>query len=301
MASEHSRPARGSARRTPPCQISSFPAPPLTRLARADRVPSPPRARSNRNSKIYGTSGGALTGCLLFLDIDLDALAEYAYICAAEARASIRGAFKLRDYCRGAITQFCTANAHEILQGRFEVSITRIFPWYKNLRVNNFPTYDFLIQSLMCSACITPLAGFPMWLKGHGLCFDGGVSDFQILKGLARNGTFCKLHCRKTNPKDLVVVCPFYSSRANIRPSKYVPIWWAFYPPPPYKLKELFELGQKDAHAWCDKQEEAGSSPEKDDSPRATSSEGSRSSASAQAPPRTSPSSASARSSSPAS
>ena len=208
----------------------------------------------------------------------MDALAEYAYICAAEARASIGGAFKLRDYCRGAITQFCTANAHEILQGRFEVSITRIFPWYKNLRVNNFPTYDFLIQSLMCSACITPLAGFPMWLKGHGLCFDGGVSDFQILKGLARNGTFCKLHCRKTNPKDLVVVCPFYSSRANIRPSKYVPIWWAFYPPPPYKLKELFELGQKDAHAWCDKQEEAGSSPEKDDSPRATSSEGSRSS-----------------------
>ena len=276
---EHSRPAGGSARSTPPCQISSFPAPPLTRLARADRVPSPPRARSNRNSKIYGTSGGALTGCLLFLDIDLDALAEYAYICAAEARASIRGAFKLRDYCRGAITQFCTANAHEILQGRFEVSITRIFPWYKNLRVNNFPTYDFLIQSLMCSACITPLAGFPMWLKGHGLCFDGGVSDFQILKGLARNGTFCKLHCRKTNPKDLVVVCPFYSSRADIRPSKYVPIWWAFYPPPPYKLKELFELGQKDAHAWCDKQEDAGgTSPEKDDSPRATSSEGSRSS-----------------------
>ena len=157
------------------------------------------------------------------------------------------------------------------------MSITRIFPWYKNLRVNNFPSYDFLIQSLMCSACITPLAGFPMWLKGHGLCFDGGVSDFQILKGLARNGTFCKLHCRKTNPADIVVVCPFYSSRANIRPSKYVPIWWAFYPPPPYKMKELFELGQKDAHAWCDKQEEAGGSPEKD-SPRATSSEGSRSS-----------------------
>ena len=128
--------------------FNRFPAPPLTRLARADRVPSPPRARSNRNSKVYGTSGGALTGCLLFLDIDVDALAEYAYICAAEARASIRGAFKLRDYCRGAITQFCTANAHEILQGRFEVSITRIFPWYKNLRVNNFPTYDFLIQSL---------------------------------------------------------------------------------------------------------------------------------------------------------
>ena len=45
---------------------------------------------------MYGTSGGALTGCLLFLDVDLDALAEYVYICATRARASWRGAFLLR-------------------------------------------------------------------------------------------------------------------------------------------------------------------------------------------------------------
>ena len=205
---------------------------------------------------MYGTSGGALTGCLLFLDIDLDALAEYVYICVAKARSSWRGKFLLREYCRGAIEQFCTRDAHKILQGRFEISITRIFPWYKNLRVNQFPSYEFLVRALLCSACLVPLAGLPMWLPGYGLCFDGGVSDFQLFKGLARNGTFCKLHCRKTNPKDIVVVCPFYSSRADIRPSKFVPIWWAFFPPEPYKLKELFELGQRDAHAWVDKQEE---------------------------------------------
>ena len=205
---------------------------------------------------MYGTSGGALTGCLLFLDIDLDALAEYVFICVAKARSSWRGKFLLREYCRGAIEQFCTRDAHKILQGRFEISITRIFPWYKNLRVNQFPSYEFLVRALLCSACLVPLAGLPMWLPGYGLCFDGGVSDFQLFKGLARNGTFCKLHCRKTNPRDIVVVCPFYSSRADIRPSKFVPIWWAFFPPEPYKLKELFELGQRDAHAWADKQEE---------------------------------------------
>jgi hypothetical protein len=193
---------------------------------------------------------------LLFLDIDLDALAEYVFICVAKARSSWRGKFLLRHYCRGAIEQFCTRDAHKILQGRFEISITRIFPWYKNLRVNQFPSYEFLVRALLCSACLVPLAGLPMWLPGYGLCFDGGVSDFQLFKGLARNGTFCKMHCRKTNPKDIVVVCPFYSSRADIRPSKFVPIWWAFFPPEPYKLKELFELGQKDAHAWADKQEE---------------------------------------------
>ena len=225
---------------------------------------SVPLSHQTRSAKIYGTSGGALTGCLLFLDIDLDALAEYVYICVAKARSSWRGKFLLRDYCRGAIEQFCTKDAHKILQGRFEMSITQIFPWYKNLRVNQFPTYEFLVQSLLCSACLVPLAGFPMWLPGYGLCFDGGVSDFQLFKGLSRHGTFCKLHCRKTNPKDIVVICPFYSSRADIRPSKFVPIWWAFFPPEPYKLKELFELGVKDAHAWADKQEE--STP--DSSPR---------------------------------
>ena len=228
---------------------------------------------------MYGTSGGALTGCLLFLDIDLDALAEYVFICVAKARSSWRGKFLLREYCRGAIEQFCTRDAHKILQGRFEISITRIFPWYKNLRVNQFPSYEFLVRALLCSACLVPLAGLPMWLPGYGLCFDGGVSDFQLFKGLARNGTFCKLHCRKTNPKDIVVVCPFYSSRADIRPSKFVPIWWAFFPPEPYKLKELFELGQKDAHAWADKQEE--NTPE--GSPRSAEAEPARAAAAAAA------------------
>ena len=51
---------------------------------------------------MYGTSGGALTGCLLFLDIDLDALAEYVFICVAKARSSWRGKFLLREYCRAA-------------------------------------------------------------------------------------------------------------------------------------------------------------------------------------------------------
>jgi len=74
------------------------------------------------------------------------------------------------------------------LEGRLEISITRLFPWYKNVRVNTFHSHDFLVQSLLCSACITPLAGMPMWLEGYGLCFDGGVSDLQLLKGLARNG-----------------------------------------------------------------------------------------------------------------
>ena len=201
---------------------------------------------------MYGTSGGALSGALLFMDCDLDALAQYVYICAARARRSVLGAFQLRAYCRGAMTEFCDPRAHELLSGRLQVSITRIFPSYKNLRISDYPSYDFLITALLCSACIVPLSGLPIWLRGFGLCLDGAVSDMQVWKGFKPDGTFSKLHCKAANP-NIVIVNPFYSSRADIKPSKYIPIWWCFYPPEPYKLKELYEMGYKDANAWYER------------------------------------------------
>ena len=203
-------------------------------------------------TKVYGTSGGALSGALLFMDCDLDALAQYVYICAARARRSVLGAFQLRAYCRGAMTEFCDPRAHELLNGRFEVSITRIFPSWKNLRISQFPTYDFLITALLCSACIVPLSGLPIWLRGFGLCLDGAVTDMQVWKGFKPDGTFSKLHCKAANP-NIVIVNPFYSSRADIKPSKYIPIWWCFYPPEPYKLKQLYEMGYADGIAWYER------------------------------------------------
>lgn len=210
--------------------------------------------------KVYGTSGGALSGALLFMDCDLDALVQYVYICAARARRSVWGAFQLRSYCRGAMTEFCDPEAHKLVEGRFEVSITRIFPTYKNLRITRFPTYDFFIQALLCSSCIVPLCGLPLWLKGFGLCLDGALTDMQVWKGFPKKGTFSKLHCKEKNP-NIVVINPFYSSRADIKPNKYIPIWWCFYPPEPYKLKQLFEMGYDDAHEWFDRDQ--GLSPRK--------------------------------------
>ncbi|OUS47811.1 Adiponutrin and related vesicular transport protein [Ostreococcus tauri] len=209
-------------------------------------------ARCEGKTKVYGTSGGALSGALLFMDCDLDALAQYVYICAARARRSVLGAFQLRAYCRGAMTEFCDPRAHELLSGRLQVSITRIFPSYKNLRISDYPSYDFLITALLCSACIVPLSGLPIWLRGFGLCLDGAVSDMQVWKGFKPDGTFSKLHCKAANP-NIVIVNPFYSSRADIKPSKYIPIWWCFYPPEPYKLKQLYEMGYKDANAWYER------------------------------------------------
>jgi hypothetical protein len=210
----------------------------------------------HRNTKVLGCSGGALIGSLLFMPtVDLDALAVYAYLCATRARSSILGAFQLRYYVQGAIREFAPDNAHELCTNKLEMSITRMtLRGLKNLRLKVFETYEFFVRALLCSSNIVPLSGLPMWLKGHGLCLDGALTDIQYVSGFKRSGTFSKLHCRRKHGRKLIVVSPFYSSRADIKPSKFVPVWWCFFPPEQYKMKILFEMAQKDAKNWIKKQ-----------------------------------------------
>ena len=212
--------------------------------------------RTHRNTKVLGCSGGALIGSLLFMPtVDLDALAVYAYLCATRARSSILGAFQLRYYVQGAIREFAPANAHELCTNKLEMSITRMtLRGLKNLRLKVFETYEFFVRALLCSSNIVPLSGLPMWLKGYGLCLDGALTDIQYVSGFKRSGTFSKLHCRRKHGRKLIVVSPFYSSRADIKPSKFVPVWWCFFPPEQYKMKILFEMAQKDAKNWIKKQ-----------------------------------------------
>ena len=51
-------------------------------------------------------------------------------------------------------------------------------------------------------------------------------------------------------PISVCTICPFYFSRATIKPSRWVPPWWALYPPTPCELYKLYELGQHDAERW---------------------------------------------------
>jgi phosphomannomutase len=43
-------------------------------------------------------------------------------------------------------------------------------------------------------------------------------------------------------------------SRAAIKPDAHVPVLWAFYPPEPDKLYQLYLMGQRNAQAWIDAQ-----------------------------------------------
>eukprot|EP00619_Florenciella_sp_RCC1007_P013278 CAMPEP_0205913934 /NCGR_PEP_ID=MMETSP1325-20131115/6893_1 /ASSEMBLY_ACC=CAM_ASM_000708 /TAXON_ID=236786 /ORGANISM="Florenciella sp., Strain RCC1007" /LENGTH=133 /DNA_ID=CAMNT_0053280901 /DNA_START=26 /DNA_END=423 /DNA_ORIENTATION=- len=85
---------------------------------------------------------------------------------------------------------------------------------------------------------MTPLAGFPFALDG-ALVFDGGLTDFQ--PQLKRSGTA---------PAHTITISPFYCSSADIRPSRYIPLWWALYPPRREDFAWIYHLGYDDARSY---------------------------------------------------
>jgi hypothetical protein len=193
----------------------------------------------------------SVAGCTLFFDVDLDAMVEYVCGCAAEARASLFGAFRLRSYVAGAIARFAPRHTTPAaLHGNMEVSVT-VLPTLRNARITDFSTFDAMRTHLLATACIVPLAGLPMWVPGVGLVLDGGVSDLQPVRGWRRSGSFCRVHEGWGSAEAVAVsACPFYMSRASIRPDAFVPPLWAFYPPPPAQLRELYAMGTRNAAAW---------------------------------------------------
>lgn len=154
------------------------------------------------------------------------------------------GIFKLREYTLGAIERFSSEEDVPQISGRLEASVT-VLPFLRNVRVGQFHSFEHLKQALLASSCLVPLAGSPVWVDGLGYCIDGGLSDLQLLKGMSVGGTFSKIHV-KGSPEALrstITVCPFYSSRADIKPSRYLPPWWAFVPPSVAELDAVYRLG----------------------------------------------------------
>lgn len=216
----------------------------------------------HRDAYAIGSSGGAITAGTLFYDCDLDGLARFVLECVREARSSFGGKFKLREYVREAVERHGDPRLHERLSGRLEVSITTL-PFGRNKRVNRFETYDDAMEMLLASSCFVPLAGLPIWSEKHGLVLDGGVSDFSPWSGWHSDGTFNDVHSPRLAPAGtpLVTVCPFYTSRADIKPDRYVPLWWCILPPGEAEMWGLYEMGQANAEAWIQRCCSAGVRP----------------------------------------
>eukprot|EP01025_Chloroclados_australasicus_P052223 TRINITY_DN6080_c0_g1_i3.p2 TRINITY_DN6080_c0_g1~~TRINITY_DN6080_c0_g1_i3.p2 ORF type:complete len:396 (+),score=34.62 TRINITY_DN6080_c0_g1_i3:28-1188(+) len=189
-----------------------------------------------------GSSGGAAASSTIFLDVDEQKLLNYVFECVEKARSSIKYAFCLREYMKGACSGFLHEGAHERLIGNIEFSVTKL-AWLQNLRIKYFKDNKEAEQAILSSTCLVPLAGLPIWMDGVGYVMDGVFSDVNLVKAWLLGDCLFELN----EGKNSITVCPFYCSRADIKPSKYIPIWWALYPPQVTQMQKLFDLGFYDA------------------------------------------------------
>lgn len=206
----------------------------------------------NQNIYVIGSSGGACAASFLFLqEVDIDACVEYILECADRARTSVSNALRISEYVKGAIDKFQPPGAAKRMEGNMEVSVTRLqLPWrhwppmpFRNLRIKHFCSDIQMEEAVIASARAVPFP--PIHIRGIGRCIDGVYTDSQLISSILLGRSFFTLHA-----EDAISVCPFYSSRADIRPSRYVNPMWAVYPPPSDQLADLYELGYKDALEW---------------------------------------------------
>jgi hypothetical protein len=166
-----------------------------------------------------GSSGGSLVAGCLALGVDIEFVRDFILKCCVHCRSSpLRNAFRLREYVLCCIQQVTNGDMHiskAVAEKRLHVSVT-LLPSFKNVLLSDFETNEEVVESLLASCCMSPLAGMPFrlgrsdHLKGTWV-FDGGL-------------TF--MHPHFGSQEATVSVSAFYFSKADIRPSQFVPLYW---------------------------------------------------------------------------
>uniref|UniRef100_K3WKG2 PNPLA domain-containing protein n=1 Tax=Globisporangium ultimum (strain ATCC 200006 / CBS 805.95 / DAOM BR144) TaxID=431595 RepID=K3WKG2_GLOUD len=196
-----------------------------------------------RDAQMIGCSAGALTATALAMKCDFDAIRDYVLTnVIPKAHATFDGPFKVREYLRDTLAATGKLHRYEMLNEKKPLTIvyTSLSAWASR-RITEFTSRDHLEKSLLASCCAPPIAGMPFKMNGEWV-MDGGLFDFQ-----------------PTFDGKTVTVSPFYCTGADIKPSRYVPMWWAVLPPGERDVEWLFDLGYEDGLTWIVKSGLAGS------------------------------------------
>ncbi|CAH0476377.1 unnamed protein product [Peronospora belbahrii] len=195
-----------------------------------------------KNARLIGCSAGALAATALALHCDFDAIRDHVLTNVVPmAHASPAGYFRVRPYLRetlmrhGQLHHFEKLNASQLATVVY-TSLSSL----QSRRVTMFESADHLTETLLASCCAPPIAGLPFKLNGEWV-MDGGMLDFQ------------PVFDEKT-----VTISPFYCVNADIKPSVYVPMWWALFPPGVRDVEWLFDLGYEDGLKWIVKRKLTG-------------------------------------------
>jgi len=167
----------------------------------------------DKDVRVMGTSAGALAAAGLAYGGDFDeAVLHCKEVCIPKAHERISGFFRLHQYVSWSLEKVLLPKWKPMPAGRLQIAITK-FPSLEGIRVMEHRSANDLRDTLLSSAAAYPLSPIHEH-KRFGLCIDGGLSDFQPLED-----------------ENTVTISPFYFSDCDIRPSRYVPPWWALVPP----------------------------------------------------------------------
>lgn len=189
----------------------------------------------DRGVQYCGCSAGALAAAGLVLDGDFDAAIEFCKTeCIPKAHGHVSGLFQLADYVSKCIDLLMVPNFKEgmIKPGELQIAITKL-PFFQSMRVTTHHSMKDLKQTLLASSAAYP--GAPLFTHDvHGVCIDGGLTDFQPIVD-----------------EETITISPFYFSDCDIKPSRYVPPWWAALPPKNVETIDwTYNLGFDDAMAY---------------------------------------------------
>jgi hypothetical protein len=189
----------------------------------------------DRGVRYCGASAGALAAVGLAIGGDFDIAVEFCKSeCLPRAYGEFTGLWNLSEYVSNCINLTVTPMYGKgITPGILNVAVTRL-PFLTAEVVSSFESADDLKQCLLASSAAFPFARL-VHRKGCWL-IDGGLSNFQPVID-----------------DDTLTVSPFYFSDADIKPSRYVPLWWSFFPPNSSNTVDwLYSLGWEDAMAYFD-------------------------------------------------
>lgn len=192
----------------------------------------------DRETHYLGCSAGALTAAGLCVGGNFDGAVKFCKEeCITEAYSSMGGLFKLNEYVANSCdTNICPLfdNYVNKVHGELSVAITKL-PFFRNERISTFFSADDMKRCLVASCACFPFAPFA---KFRGSTYmDGGISDFQPVVD-----------------KTTITVSPLWFSNCDIKPSRYIPIWWTFLPPRSFDSVDwVYNLGFEDAMRYFDK------------------------------------------------
>ncbi|KUF93950.1 hypothetical protein AM588_10009984 [Phytophthora nicotianae] len=187
-----------------------------------------------KNARLIGCSAGALTATGLALRCNFDAIRDHVlHNIVPQAHSSLASYFRVRPYLRDTLARHGGMDQFEALNASQQLTIVYTsLSSLKSRRATTFESAEHLTETLLASCCAPPIAGLPFKLNGEWI-MDGGMLDFQ------------PVYNSKT-----VTISPFYCVGADIKPSVYVPMWWALIPPGVRDVEWLFDLGYEDGLKW---------------------------------------------------